>query len=124
MELRPSGSAEKYYFVYGRCSELHFTINKNSTDKFRLCVFLYDEFKREYCSLEFKTAGLNTVKLIKRINHITEYEKEFSRNFRETYKEVKECLLQYLPECIYNPYDDIFKTIVEKFLTVQKHDIT
>ena len=111
MELIPSGCHEKYYFVYGQCSEIHVTIKKAPVSN--LGIFLYDEFKREYCSLDFSVGG-NTVVCIKRINHITEFDKKLGLNFREIYSEVKDCLLSYLPECTYAPHEKTFKSFCEK----------
>ena len=111
MELIPSGYHKKYYFVYGQCSEIHVTIKEAPVSK--LGIFLYDEFKREYCSLDF-SAYRNTVICIKRINHISEFNKKFGLNFEEIYSEVKNCLLQYLPECTYAPHENTFKSFCEK----------
>ena len=113
MELMPSGSDERYYFCYGDISEIHITIKKAPVSK--LYLFLYDEYKREYCSLDF-SAYRNTVTCIKRINHITESKKEFGLDFRETYQELENCLLQYLPECTYEPYKETFKKYCERFI--------
>ena len=115
MELIPSGYDEKHYFVYGQCSEICITIKCAPVSK--LYMFLYDEYKREYCSLEYSAPYYcNTVTLIKRINHIAESTKEFGRNSRETYQELEDCLLQYLPECAYEPYKDTFKNYCERFI--------
>ena len=111
LELIPSGYHKKYYFVYGQCSEIHVTIKEAPVSK--LGIFLYDEFKKEYCSLDFSACG-NTVNCIKRINHLTEFNKKFGLNFREIYAEVKDCLLQYLPECTYAPHEKTFKSFCEK----------
>lgn len=113
MELIPSGSAEKYYFYYGDCSEIHITIKKARISK--LYLFLYDEFKKEYCSLDFSANG-STVICSKRINHVSEFSKEFGLNFGEIYSEVKDCLLQYLPECTYAPHEKTFKSFCEKYV--------
>ena len=113
MELIPSGYDEKHYFVYGQCSEICITIKGAPVSK--LGIFLYDEFKKEYCSLDF-SAYRNTVTCIKRINHIAEFTKEFGLNFRETYQELENCLLQYLPECDYEPHKDTFKNYCERFI--------
>ena len=115
MELTPSGSAERYYFCYGDCSEVHITIKHARISK--LYLFLYDEYKREYCSLEYSAPDYcNTVTLIKRINHTTKFKKEFGLNTSETYQELENCLLQYLPECAYEPYKDTFKSYCERFI--------
>ena len=115
MELTPSGSAERYYFCYGDCSEIHITIKHARISK--LYLFLYDEYKREYCSLEYSAPDYcNTVTVIKRINHITKFKKEFGLNFRETYQELEDCLLQYLPECTYEPHKNTFKNYCERFI--------
>ena len=113
MELIPGGSDERYYFYYGDISEIHITIKKAPVSK--LGIFLYDEFKKEYCSLDFSACG-NTVTCIKRINHIAEFTKKFGLNFRETYQELEDCLLQYLPECAYEPYKETFKKYCERFI--------
>lgn len=113
MELIPSGCHKKYYFVYGQCSEICVTIKSAPVSK--LGIFLYDEFKKEYCSLDF-FAYRNTITCIKRINHITECTKEFGLNTSETYQELEDCLLQYLPECTYEPYKETFKNYCEKFI--------
>lgn len=113
MELIPSGYDEKHYFVYGQCSEICVTIKGAPVSK--LGIFLYDEFKKEYCSLDFSVYR-NTVTCIKRINHIAEFTKEFGLNFRETYQEFENCLLQYLPECTYEPHKDTFKEYCERFI--------
>ena len=113
MELIPSGYDEKHYFVYGQCSEICVTIKGAPVSK--LGIFLYDEFKKEYCSLDF-SAYKSTVTCIKRINHITESKKEFGLNFRETYQELENCLLQYLPECTYEPFKEAFKGYCERFI--------
>ena len=111
MGLIPSGYHQKYYFVYGQCSEIHVTIKEAFVPK--LVLFLYDEFTRDYCSLDFSICG-NTVTCIKRINHITEFNKKLELNFREVYTEVKNCLLQYLPECTYAPHEKTFESFCEK----------
>lgn len=114
MELIPSGSDEGYYFYYGDCSEIHITIKQARISK--LYLFLYDEHKREYCSLEYSAPDYcNTITLIKRINHTTEFKKELGINFREIYKEFENCLLQYIPECAYEPFKDTFKKYCERF---------
>ena len=113
MELIPSGYDEKHYFVYGQCSEICITIKGAPVSK--LGIFLYDEFKKEYCSLDF-SARENIVTCTKRINHIAEFTKNFGRNFSETYQELENCLLQYLPECAYEPYKDTFKNYCERFI--------
>lgn len=115
MELIPSGSDERHYFCYGDISEIHITIKKAPVSK--LYMFLYDEYKREYCSLEYSAPYYcNTITLIKRVNHIAEFTKKFGLNFRETYQELENCLLQYLPECTYEPYKDTFKKYCERFI--------
>ena len=115
MELIPSGSAERHYFCYGDISERHITIKKAPVSK--LYMFLYDEYKREYCSLEYSAPDYcNTITLIKRVNHITEYKKEFGLNTSETYQELENCLLQYIPECAYEPYKETFKKYCERFI--------
>ena len=113
MELIPGGYVEKHYFVYGQCSEICITIKGAFVSK--LGIFLYDEYKKEYCSLDFSACG-NTVTCIKRINHITKFKKEFGLNTSETYQELENCLLQYLPECAYEPYKDTFKSYCERFI--------
>ena len=113
MELIPSGYDEKYYFVYGHCSEICVTIKGAFVSK--LGIFLYDEFKKEYCSLDFSACG-NTVTCIKRINHIAEFTKKFGLNTSETYQELENCLLQYLPECTYAPHKNTFKNYCERFI--------
>lgn len=115
MELIPSGYHKKYYFVYGQCSEIHVTIKEAFVSK--LGIFLYDEFKKEYCSLDFSACG-NTVTCIKRINHLTESNKKLGLNFREIYAEVKDCLLQYLPERTYAPHEKTFKDFCEKYVGI------
>lgn len=112
MELIPSGYHKKYYFIYGKCSEIHVTLKEAFVQN--LDIFLYDEFKREYCSLGFSVWG-NTVICVKRINHITEFNKKLGLNFREIYSEVKDCLLKYLPECMYVPHEKHLKTSVKKY---------
>ena len=115
MELIPSGGDERHYFCYGDISEIHITIKKAPVSK--LYMFLYDEFKREYCSLEYSAPDTcNYITLIKRINHTTEFTKEFGRNSRETYQELENCLLQYLPECTYEPHKETFKKYCERFI--------
>lgn len=111
MELIPSGYHQKYYFVYGQCSEIHVTIKEAPVST--LGIFLYDEFKKEYCSLDFSVYG-NIAICIKRINHITECNKKLGLNFREIYAEVKNCLSQYLPECMYASHEKTFKSFCEK----------
>ena len=113
MELIPNGYHKKYYFVYGQYSEIHVTIKEAPASK--LGIFLYDEFKKEYFSLDFSACG-NTVICIKRINHITEFIKKFGLNFREIYAEVRNCLLQYLPERTYAPHENTFKSFCEKYV--------
>lgn len=113
MELIPSGYDEKYYFVYGDCSEIIITIEWAPVS--RLYLFLYDEYKREYCSLEY-IASDNFITLIKRINHTTEFKKEFGKNTSETYQELEDCLLQYIPECTYEPHKETFKNYCERFI--------
>lgn len=113
MELIPSGYHKKYYFVYGQCSEIYVTIKEAPMSK--LGIFLYDEFKKENCSLDFSACG-NTVTCIKRINHITEFTKKFGLNFGEIYSEVKDCLLKYLPECMYVPHEKTFKYFCENYV--------
>ena len=113
MGLIPSGYAEKHYFVYGQCSEICVTIKGAFVSK--LGIFLYDEFKKEYCSLDF-LASENIVTYIKRINHIAEFTKKFGLNFRETYQELENCLLQYIPECAYEPHKETFKDYCERFI--------
>ena len=112
-ELIPSGYDEKHYFVYGQCSEICVTIKGAPVSK--LGIFLYDEYKKEYCSLDF-SAYRNTVTCIKRINHITEFKKEFGLNTSETYQELENCLLQYIPECTYKPFKETFKKYCERFI--------
>ena len=115
MELIPSGSDERHYFCYGDISEIHITIKKAPVSK--LYMFLYDEYKREYCSLEYSAPDTcNYITSIKRINHTTVFTKEFGRNSRETYQELENCLLQYLPECTYEPYKETFKKYCERFI--------
>ena len=115
MELIPSGSDEGHYFCYGNISEIHITIKKAPVSK--LYMFLYDEYKREYCSLEYSAPDYcNTIILIKRINHITYFKKEFGINFREIYQEFENCLLQYIPECAYEPHKETFKDYCERFI--------
>ena len=113
MELIPSGYDKKHYFVYGQYSEICITIKGAPVSK--LGIFLYDEYKKEYCSLDF-FAYRDTVTCIKRINHITEFKKEFGLNIREIYQELEDCLLQYLPECAYEPYKETFKQYCERFI--------
>ena len=110
MELIPSGYDEKHYFVYGQCSEICVTIKGAPVSK--LGIFLYDEFKKEYCSLDF-SAYRNTVTCIKSINYIIEFKKEFGRNLKEVYQEITDCLINYLPDYIL----DNFKQYCEKLLT-------
>ena len=115
MELIPNGSEERYYFYYGDYSEIHITIKKARISK--LCMFLYDEYKREYCSLDYIAPDFcNTITLIKRINHITKFKKEFGLNTSETYQELENCLLQYLPECTYEPFKETLKNYCERFI--------
>ena len=115
MELIPSGSDERHYFCYGNISEIHITIKKAPVSK--LYMFLYDEYKREYCSLEYSAQDTcNYSTLIKRINHTTEITKEVGRNSRETYQELENCLLQYIPECTYGPFKETFKKYCESFI--------
>ena len=113
MELIPSGSDERHYFCYGDCSGIHITIKRAPVSK--LSLFLYDEYKREYCSLDY-IASDNYITLIKRVNHIMEYKKEFGRNTSETCQELENCLLQYIPECTYEPHKETFKDYCERFI--------
>ena len=113
MELIPSCQAEKHYFVYGQCSEICVTIKCAPASE--LGIFLYDEYKKEYCSLDF-LASENIVTYIKRINHTTKFKKEFGLNIREIYQELENCLLQYIPECAYEPHKDTFKNYCERFI--------
>ena len=110
MELIPSGYDEKHYFVYGQCSEI--CVTNKCAPVSKLGIFLYDEFKKEYCSLDFSACG-NTVTCIKSINYIIESKKEFGRNLKEVYQEITDCLINYLPDYIL----DNFKQYCEKLLT-------
>ena len=113
MKLIPSGYDEKHYFVYGQCSEICVTIKCAPVSE--LGIFLYDEYKKEYCSLDF-FFFFNIVTCIKRINHITEFKKKFGLNLRETYQELENCLLQYIPKCTYAPHKNTFKEYCERFI--------